>query len=54
MTTEVEEYVDPLLKVKGVTPELLSAFKEAGYYTVESLAVEAPMYSSRGSEKELD
>ena len=42
MTTEVEEYVDPLLKVKGVTPELLSAFKDAGYYTVESLAVEAP------------
>jgi DNA repair protein RadA len=42
MSKEEEEYVDPLLKLKGVTPELAAIFKEAGYCTVQSLAVEVP------------
>jgi len=37
-----EEEFDPLLKVKGVTPQLAVAFRDAGYYTLESLAVEVP------------
>lgn len=42
MSEEVEEFRDSLLKVKGVTPQLAALFREAGYYTIESLAVEVP------------
>jgi len=39
-----EELRDPLLSVKGVTPELAEALRAAGYYTVESIAVEVPHF----------
>jgi len=42
MNEEFEELRDPLLQVKGVTPELASAFRAAGYYSVESIGVEVP------------
>ncbi len=41
---EFEEFKDPLLKLKGVTPEFAAALKEAGYYTVESIATEVPHF----------
>jgi DNA repair protein RadA len=37
-----EEFEDPLLRIKGMTPELARAFKEAGYYTIESIGTEVP------------
>lgn len=37
-----EEIEDPLLRIRGVTPELAKVFRDHGYYTVESLAIEAP------------
>ncbi|MEM3665198.1 MAG: hypothetical protein QXK32_11665 [Candidatus Jordarchaeales archaeon] len=41
---EFEEFRDPLLKLKGVTPEFAALLKEAGYYTVESIATEVPHF----------
>jgi len=37
-----EELRDPLLSVKGVTPELAKLLRESGYETIESIAIEAP------------
>jgi DNA repair protein RadA len=42
--SEEELGYDPLLKVKGVTAQLATAFRDAGYYTVESIAVEVPHF----------
>ena len=39
---EIEEFEDPLLKVKGMSPQLARALRDHGYYTVEALAIEAP------------
>lgn len=36
------DYSDPLLRVSGVTPQLARILRDHGYYTVESIAVEAP------------
>lgn len=33
---------DPLLRIKGVTPQLAVALREAGYYSVEAVAIEPP------------
>jgi len=41
---ELEELMDPLLKLKGVTPEFAALLKEAGYYTIESIATEVPHF----------
>jgi DNA repair protein RadA len=41
---ELEEFRDPLLKLKGVTPEFAALLKEAGYYTIESIATEVPHF----------
>lgn len=43
MVSEFEEY-DPLLRIKGVTPQLAQAFRDAGYYSVESIGVEVPHF----------
>lgn len=41
--SEEEEFVeDPLLKVKGVTPQLAAALRDAGYFSIESIAIEPP------------
>lgn len=37
-----EEFEDPLFRIKSMTPQLASALRDAGYYTVESIAVEVP------------
>ncbi|MEM3647483.1 MAG: helix-hairpin-helix domain-containing protein [Thermofilum sp.] len=37
-----EEFVDPLLRIKGVTPQLAEALRDAGYFTIESVAIEPP------------
>lgn len=37
-----EEFVDPLLKIRGVTPQLAVALRDAGYFSVESIAIEPP------------
>jgi DNA repair protein RadA len=42
--SEFEEFGDPLLRIKGVSPQLAQALREAGYYTVESVAVEVPHF----------
>ena len=39
---EIEEAGDPLLRVKGVTPQLARVLRDHGYHTVEALAIEAP------------
>lgn len=39
---DIEEFADPLLRINGVTPELARILRDYGYYTVESIAVEAP------------
>jgi len=31
---------DPLLKIKGVTPQLAAALRDAGYFSIESIAIE--------------
>lgn len=36
------DYSDPLLRIEGVTPHLAKVLRDHGYYTVESVAVEAP------------
>jgi len=41
---EFEEVRDPLLKLKGMTPEFAALLKEAGYFTVESIATEVPHF----------
>lgn len=33
---------DPLLKLEGMTKELVPVFKEYGYFTIESIAIESP------------
>lgn len=49
-----EEEFEPLMKIKGMTPELARAFKEAGYYTIESIGTEVPhMLVQRVGEKHL-
>jgi len=39
---EGEFIKEPLLKLKSVSPEFVPVLKDAGYYTVESLAIESP------------
>jgi DNA repair protein RadA len=39
---EGEFVEEPLLKLKSVSPEFVPVLKDAGYYTVESLAIESP------------
>lgn len=36
------DYSDPLLRIDGVTPPLAKVLRDHGYYTIESVAVEAP------------
>ncbi|MEM2550523.1 MAG: LAGLIDADG family homing endonuclease [Nitrososphaerota archaeon] len=42
LSEEEEEFADPLLKIKGVTPQLAAALRDAGYFSVESIAIEPP------------
>ncbi len=39
---EEETYADPLLKIKGVTPRLAAVLRDAGYFSIESIAIEPP------------
>jgi DNA repair protein RadA len=39
---EIGEVDDPLLRVRGMTPQLARILRDHGYYTVEALAIEAP------------
>lgn len=39
---EEAEFVDPLLRIKGVTPQLAVALRNAGYYSIEAIAIEPP------------
>ena len=41
---EFEEFRDPLLRIKGMTPELAEALRNAGYFSLESIAVETPHF----------
>ena len=41
MVSKLSEKEDPLVKL-GISPELAQAIRDAGYYTLESIAIEAP------------
>lgn len=55
--SEEEEFVEePLRKLTSVPPELLPMLKNAGYYTIESLAIESPhvLFERVGERKGFD
>ncbi|MEM2385882.1 MAG: DNA repair and recombination protein RadA, partial [Candidatus Bathyarchaeia archaeon] len=59
MTEEREEFeVEPLKKIKTLAenPHLLEVFKDKGYYTLESIAVESPhlLYERIGERKDFN
>lgn len=50
---EFQKEEDPLLKLEGMTEDLAKTFKEYGYWTIESIAIESPriLYEKIGERK---
>ena len=48
---EKEFQEEPLKRLKSLSPDLIKVLKDKGYYTIESLAVEAPhlLYETVGA-----